>query len=44
VQDMVLFLQKPPTGNWTEKEVETILSRAYQWRATFNFQEGNHGL
>lgn len=35
-QDMVLFLQRLPTNSWTEKEIETILSRAYMWRATFD--------
>jgi hypothetical protein len=33
---MVLFLQRLPTNSWTEKEIETILSRAYMWRATFD--------
>ena len=36
VQEMVLFLQKPPTSTWSESEVELILSRAYMWRASFN--------
>lgn len=36
MQDMVLFLQRPPTQGWTEKEVESVLSRAYMWRATFD--------
>jgi len=34
-QDMVLFLQRLPTGGWGEKEVETVLSRAYMWRTSF---------
>ena len=36
MQEMVLFLQKPPTASWSESEVELILSRAYMWRASFN--------
>ena len=35
VQEMVLFLQRLPTGGWGEKEVETVLSRAYLWRTSF---------
>ncbi len=35
-QDMVLFLQRLPTGGWGEKEVETVLSRAYMWRSSFD--------
>jgi hypothetical protein len=33
---MILFLQKLPTGDWGEKEVESVLSRAYMWRASFD--------
>ena len=36
LQDMVLFLQKLPTKGWSEKEIETILSQAFMWRATFD--------
>ena len=36
VQAMVLFLQRLPTKGWTEKEVETVLSKAFMWRATFD--------
>ncbi|KAK9832713.1 hypothetical protein WJX81_003081 [Elliptochloris bilobata] len=35
-QEMVLFLQKLPTGGWGEREVETVLSRAYMWRTSFD--------
>lgn len=31
----MLFLQKLPTQDWSEKEVEVVLSRAYMWRASF---------
>ncbi|KAK9800801.1 hypothetical protein WJX73_006841 [Symbiochloris irregularis] len=34
-QELVMFLQKPPTGEWGEGEVEFILSRAYMWRITY---------
>ena len=35
-QEMILYLQKLPTGHWSEKEVESVLSRAYMWRASFD--------
>ncbi|KAK9804775.1 hypothetical protein WJX72_004752 [[Myrmecia] bisecta] len=35
-QEMILFLQKLPTANWSEKDVEVVLSRAYMWRASFD--------
>lgn len=35
-QDLVLFLQKLPTNDWDEKQMEFILSRAYMWRASFD--------
>lgn len=35
-QEMALFLQKLPTGGWGEREVETVLSRAYMWRTSFD--------
>lgn len=30
-----MFLQKPPTSGWGEKDIELVLSRAYMWRASF---------
>ncbi|KAK8704746.1 hypothetical protein V6N13_048359 [Hibiscus sabdariffa] len=30
-QEMVMFLQRLPTQNWTYQELETVLSRAYVW-------------
>lgn len=36
LQEMILYLQKLPTGHWSEKEVESVLSRAYMWRASFD--------
>lgn len=34
-QEIVLFLQKPSTAEWGEKDVESMLARAYLWRASF---------
>ena len=33
---MVLILQKLPTADWDEKDIEMVLSRAYMLRASFN--------
>lgn len=30
-----MFLQRPPTAGWGEKDIELVLSRAYMWRASF---------
>ena len=35
LQELVMFLQRPPTTEWGEGEVEFILSRAYMWRITY---------
>jgi len=29
-------VQKLPTGSWSEQDMESVLSRAYMWRASFN--------
>lgn len=34
-QDMVMFLQNLPTQDWSEKEIDVILSQAYMWRTIF---------
>ncbi len=34
-QDMILFLQKLPTAEWTEKEVEMTLATAHLWMSIF---------
>lgn len=34
-QELIMFLQKPPTADWCEKDIELVLSRAYMWRASF---------
>lgn len=34
-QELIMFLQRPPTNGWGEKDIELVLSRAYMWRASF---------
>jgi TBC1 domain family member 2 len=36
LQELVLFLQRLPTAEWGEHNIESVLSRAYMWRASFN--------
>ena len=36
MQEMVLFLQKLPTMEWDEKDIEMVFSRAYMLRASSN--------
>lgn len=35
-QEMVMFLQHLPTQNWTDAELEMVLSQAYLWYTMFN--------
>ncbi|GMN36243.1 hypothetical protein TIFTF001_005866 [Ficus carica] len=35
-QELVMFLQHLPTQNWTDQELEMVLSRAYMWHSMFN--------
>ncbi|XP_057777394.1 uncharacterized protein LOC130995919 [Salvia miltiorrhiza] len=35
-QEMVMFLQHLPTQNWTDAELEMVLSQAYMWHTMFN--------
>ncbi|AEC08431.1 putative Rab-GTPase-TBC domain-containing protein [Arabidopsis thaliana] len=35
-QEMVMFLQHLPTHNWSDQELEMVLSRAYMWHSMFN--------
>ena len=35
LQEIVLFLQKPSTAEWGDKDIESVLARAYLWRASF---------
>lgn len=34
-QGIILFLQRLPTADWTEKDVEIVLSRAHMWSILF---------
>lgn len=35
-QDIVMLLQRPPTQDWTEQEIELVLSKAFMFRASFD--------
>ena len=35
-QDIVLFLQRVPTSNWTVKEIEVLLAEAFMWKSIFH--------
>ncbi|KAH6768211.1 Ypt/Rab-GAP domain of gyp1p superfamily protein [Perilla frutescens var. frutescens] len=35
-QEMVMFLQHLPTNNWSDVELEMVLSQAYMWHTMFN--------
>jgi len=34
-QEIIMFLQRCPTSEWTEREIELVLSRAFMWRVSF---------
>lgn len=34
-QEILLFLQNPPTDNWEEKDVELMLSEAFIWQSLY---------
>lgn len=34
-QDLIIFLQSPPTQDWTEKDIELILSQAFMYQSVF---------
>ncbi|KAK9461526.1 rab-GTPase-TBC domain-containing protein [Lipomyces oligophaga] len=34
-QEIMMFLQSLPTQNWTEKDIELLLSEAYMWQSLF---------
>ncbi|GMH40299.1 hypothetical protein BSKO_08203 [Bryopsis sp. KO-2023] len=42
-QDLIMFLQKLPTSNWTEKEVEMILSTAFMYQSSFGKSSSHLG-
>ncbi|CAO3595071.1 unnamed protein product [Absidia cylindrospora] len=35
-QEIMIFLQQPPTEDWQEKDVELLLSEAYMWKTLFH--------
>ena len=35
-QDIIVFLQKPPTENWTERDVEMLVAEAFVLKSLFN--------
>lgn len=35
-QDIIVFLQKPPTDNWTERDVEMLVAEAFVLKSLFN--------
>jgi len=35
-QDLVLFLQNLPTEDWTQRELDMVLSQAFMWRSLFD--------
>lgn len=34
-QEIMMFLQALPTKDWTEKDIELLLSEAYIWKSLF---------
>ena len=34
-QEIMMFLQSLPTKEWTEKDVELLLSEAFIWKSLF---------
>ena len=34
-QEIMMFLQSLPTKDWTEKDVELLLSEAFIWQSLF---------
>ncbi|KAI3637604.1 hypothetical protein MIR68_004253 [Amoeboaphelidium protococcarum] len=35
-QDIIMFLQSPPTKDWSDKEIEVLLSEAFMWKSLFH--------
>lgn len=35
IKEIMMFLQALPTQNWTEKEIELLLSEAFIWQSLF---------
>eukprot|EP00854_Cymbomonas_tetramitiformis_P006037 gene6037-7255_t len=40
-QDMIMFLQSPPTEHWTYDQVDTVMSKAFLWRAVFSHAQSH---
>lgn len=36
-----MFLQSLPTKNWTEKDIELLLSEAFIWQSLFQGSKGH---
>lgn len=34
-QDLMIFLQNPPSSKWTLKDIDLLLSEAYMWKSLF---------
>lgn len=34
-QEIMMFLQSLPTKDWTEKDIELLLSEAFIWKSLF---------
>jgi len=37
--DIMRFMQKPPTKEWTEKELDTMISEAYVYRVHYSYRD-----
>lgn len=35
-QDIIMFLQSPPTKSWKTKDIEMLLSEAFMWKSLFH--------
>jgi len=35
-QELMMFVQDLPTKDWTDKDIETLLSQAYIWKTLYN--------
>ncbi|KAK9719614.1 GTPase-activating protein, variant 2 [Basidiobolus ranarum] len=42
-QDIIMFLQSLPTQNWTDQEIEMLLSQAYIWKTLFHNAPNHFG-
>ena len=40
-QDLIIFLQSPPTKNWQESDLELLLSESYMWKSLFHNSPGH---